>query len=105
MKKLLSLAAAFGLSCGLYAAEAKEVKLTGTAMCGKCELGVTDACTNVLQVTNKKTEKTRNYIFTANMEHGKLFCKGTTEGVRVTGTVERVDGKLMLTPATVTKKG
>lgn len=105
MKKLLILAAAFGLSCGLYAAEAKEVKLTGTAMCGKCELGEMDTCTNVLQVKNKKNDKVRTYTFTANMEHGKLFCKGTTEGVKVTGTVEKVDGKLMLTPATVMKKG
>ncbi|GAB5561373.1 MAG: hypothetical protein SynsKO_30200 [Synoicihabitans sp.] len=105
MKKLLILVAAFGLSCGLYAAEAKEVKLTGTAMCGKCELGETAKCTNVLQVTNKKNGKTRNYMFTANMEHGKYFCQGTTEGVQVTGTVERKDGKLMLTPKTVAKKG
>ena len=106
MKKLLILAAAFGLSCGLYAAEeAKEVKLTGTAMCAKCELGEAAKCTNALQVTNKKTGKVRTYTFTANMEHGKYFCQGTTEGVQVTGTVERKDGKLMLTPATVSKKG
>ncbi|MBT5902755.1 MAG: hypothetical protein HOH58_11695 [Opitutaceae bacterium] len=106
MKKLLILAAAFGLSCGLYAADAKEakvVKLTGTAMCAKCELGEAEKCTNALQVTNKKNGKVRTYTFTANMEHGKYFCQGTTEGVKVTGTVERKDGKLLLTPKTVTK--
>ena len=104
MKKLLILTAAFGISCGLYAAEAKEVKLTGTAMCAKCELGEAEKCTNALQVTNKKTGKVRTYTFTANMEHGKYFCQGTTEDLVVTGKMVKKDGKKMITATSVEKK-
>ncbi len=103
MKKALLLIAVLGTALSLNAAEAKEVKLKGTGMCAKCELSAADKCTNVLQVKGKNG-KTRTYTFTANMDHGKYFCQGTTEGLMVTGTVEKKDGKLMLTPKAISKK-
>jgi len=106
MKKLLLLAATFVLSVGLYAAdEAKEVTLNGTGMCGKCELGKTEKCTNALEVTNKKTGKTRVIMFANNLEHGALFCKGKTEGLVAKGTMGKVDGKNVFTATSVEKKG
>lgn len=107
MKKLLILAAAFAFSAGLYAADEakKEVTLRGTGMCGKCELGKTDKCTNALEVTNKKTGKTRVVLFANNLEHGAHFCKGKTEGLVVKGTMSKVDGKNRLTATSIVKKG
>lgn len=105
MKKLLLLAAAFAFSAGLYAAdEGKEVTLRGTGMCGKCELGKTEKCTNALEVTNKKNGKTRVIMFANNIEHGAHFCKGKTEGLVVKGTMKKVDGKNVFTAASVEKK-
>lgn len=106
MKKLLLLAAAFAFSAGLYAAdEAKEVTLRGTGMCGKCELGKTEKCTNALEVTNKKNGKKRVVLFANNIEHGAHFCKGKTEGLVVKGTMAKVDGKNVFTATSVEKKG
>jgi len=106
MKKILLLAATFALSVGLYAAdEAKEVTLRGTGMCGKCELGKTEKCTNAMEVTNKKTGKTRVVMFANNIEHGAHFCKGKTEGLVVKGSMSKVDGKNVFTATSVEKKG
>jgi hypothetical protein len=103
MKKLVLILAGIAFSTGLYAAEAKEVTLKGTGTCAKCNLGTADKCTNVLQVTGKN-DKVRTYTFAKNVEHGAYFCKGETAGLVVKGTVERVDGKLILTAASVKKK-
>ena len=104
MKKLLIIVASIALSLSLYAAEEKVVKLTGTGLCAKCSLHETESCTNALQVTNKKSGKTRTYLMTENMEHGKFFCKGKTENLLVTGVVKKEDGKLMLIPSSVKQK-
>ena len=103
MKKLLLIVAALGLSCGLYAGDGKEVTLEGTGMCAKCELGVSEKCTNVLQVT-KDDGAVMNYTFTKNVDHGKYFCQGTTENLTVVGTVKEMDGEMKLTAKSVTAK-
>jgi len=82
-------------------AESEEVTLTGTGMCGKCALKETEKCQNVLKVVEGETETT--YFMTENMEHGKFFCRGKTEGLKVVGTVQELDGKMMLTPKSVEK--
>ena len=105
MKKLISIIAILAFTTGLYAAEeARKVTLTGTGTCAKCNLGTADKCTNVLQVKNKNNDKVRTFYFAKNVEHGAYFCKGETAGLKVKGTVARVDGKLILTAASVEKK-
>ena len=103
MKKLLSIVTILAFATGLYAEEAKVVTLKGTGTCAKCNLGTADKCTNVLQVTNKKTDKVRTYTFAKNVKHGAFFCKGETAGLKVKGTVAKVDGKLILTASSVEK--
>ncbi|MDB5310563.1 MAG: hypothetical protein JWO38_4765, partial [Gemmataceae bacterium] len=68
---------------------AKEVKVTGTQVCGSCKLNETKKCTNVLQV--KEKDKVVNYYLVdkGNKEeyHDGVCGGGQVEGVTVTGTV------------------
>ena len=108
MKKLLLLAASFAFSVGLYAADeaaSKEITLKGTGTCAKCDLGTAENCTNVMIVTNKKNGKVRNVTFANNLEHGKYFCKGPTEGLVAKGSMSKVDNKMVFTATSVEKEG
>ena len=73
----------------------KEVKLTGTLMCGKCSLKLTTKCSNVVQV--KEGDKTVNYFLddkgNGETYHEEVCGDGKVEGVTVTGTVSEKDGK------------
>ena len=78
------------------AAEDKEVKLTGTMVCGKCTLKVCEKCTNVLEV--KDGDKTVSYFITddgAKADYHKAVCPADamTKDVTVTGVVTEKDGK------------
>lgn len=92
---------AFG---GVVSAEdKKEVKLTGTLMCGKCSLKATPKCSNVLQV--KEGDKVVNY-FLVDKGNGEEYHEGVCgdgkiPGVIVTGTVSEKDGKKYVQPAKV----
>jgi hypothetical protein len=81
----------------------KEVKLTGTLMCGKCGLGLTKACSNALQV--KDGEKVVTYFLDdkGNKEdyHEGVCGDGKIAGVVVTGTVTEKDGKKYVKPTKV----
>ena len=103
MKKLTSILAFFAFTLSLTAAHHEEITLEGTGMCAKCELGEAAKCTNALQVADDQGELV-TYLFTNNLEHGKYFCKGRTEGLVVKGTVTEADGKMMLTATSVEKK-
>jgi len=103
MKKLLIIVASIALSLPLFAKEEKTVTLEGTGLCAKCSLKQTDSCTNALQVKGKDG-KILTYLFTENISHGKLFCKGKTENLLVTGVVKKEDGKLMIVAASVKEK-
>ena len=85
------------------AEDKKEVKLTGTLMCGKCSLKLTPKCSNVLQV--KEGDKTVNYILDdkGNGEgyHEPVCGDGKVEGVTVVGTVSEKDGKKYVKPTKV----
>src|SRR5205085_525142 len=66
MRIALSMLAGLAIVCALALTataedkkEAKDVKLTGTLVCGKCALKETDECSNVVQV--KDGDKTVNY--------------------------------------------
>jgi hypothetical protein len=85
------------------AEDKKEVKLTGTLMCGKCSLKITPKCSNVLQV--KEGDKTVNYIIDdqGNKEeyHEGVCGDGEIAGVTVTGIVSERDGKKYVKAAKV----
>ncbi|MCE9561325.1 MAG: hypothetical protein K8U57_04665 [Planctomycetes bacterium] len=85
---------------------AKEVKLTGTLVCGKCNLKATAKCSNVLQV--KDGDKLVNY-FLDDKGNGEPYHEGVcggdkVEGVTVTGVVTEKDGKKSIKPSKVTTK-
>ena len=86
----------------LFAADAKEITITGSMVCGKCTLHETKACQNVVQVTKDGT--TVNYYLiqndTSKAAH-EAVCHGDAEKVTVTGTVEEKDGKEVLTPSKI----
>ncbi len=84
----------------LFAADppAKEVTLTGMAVCAKCVLHETKECQNVLQI--QKDGKTVNYYLEQN-DISKAFhdniCTTAGEKVTATGTVSEKDGKQVMT--------
>ncbi len=105
-----SIFAAVAVAAGLWAFGAvataedkKEVKLTGTLVCGKCGLKLTPKCSNVLQV--KEGDKTVDYILDdkGNKEdyHEGVCGDGKIANVTVTGTVGEKDGKKYVKPAKV----
>lgn len=75
--------------------EVKEVKLTGTLVCGSCKLNESKKCANVLQV--KEKDKVINYwlIDKGSDEafHDKICGGGELKDVTVTGAVTEKDGK------------
>jgi hypothetical protein len=95
----------FGLFvCGLafaaliaapVAAEDKEVTLTGTITCPKCDLGTADKCGTVIKV--KEGEKDVLYTFDADSNkkyHGDI-CKEAKPG-KVTGKVKKDGDKMVI---------
>jgi hypothetical protein len=82
--------------------DSDTVTLTGMMVCGKCKLGVTDSCQNVVQV--EKDGKTVNYFLVQNKvskEKHHDICKNDGEKVTVTGTVKENDGKKVLTASKI----
>ncbi|HRI11579.1 MAG TPA: DUF6370 family protein [Verrucomicrobiota bacterium] len=88
MKLLLKLAVAASLAAGLLqvrAAEGKDLTVTGTGCCAKCELKKNDKCQNVVQV--KDGDKTVLYFLTGDVStafHKDNLCSGTKK-ITVTG--------------------
>lgn len=85
---------------------AKEVKLTGTLVCGKCNLKTTAKCSNVLQV--KDGDKVVSY-FLEDKGNGEPYHEGVcggdkVEGVTVTGVVTEKDGKKSIKASKVATK-
>jgi hypothetical protein len=83
---------------------AADVKtITGEGKCGKCALGETKTCQNVIEVEeNGKTVKyylAKNAV--ADAYHGTV-CKATVN-TTVTGEVEEKDGKKVVTATKVEK--
>ena len=102
MKKILLIIAATAFSTALFAGSA-NVTLEGTGTCAKCSLKVADKCTNVLEVAGSDGESVV-FTFAKNVEHGAYFCKSRTPGLVVKGTIQQVDGKLVLAATSVEKK-
>jgi Family of unknown function (DUF6370) len=93
---------AFGTSSLLAQDAGKVITITGNMVCAKCTLHETTTCQNVVQVT--KDGKTVNYYLvqndTSKAAHGAI-CGGEPEKVTVTGTVEKKDGKELVTPTKI----
>ena len=85
------------------AADDKEVKVTGTLVCGKCQLKETAKCSNVLQV--KEKDKVVNY-YLIDKGNGETYHEGVcggdkVENVTVAGKLTEKDGKKWVTPTKV----
>lgn len=106
MKKLvLTLAAGLllaGMTTTSFAADKKEVTITGNMVCAKCTLHQTKECQNVVQVM--EGTNTVNYYLKQNdvskAQH-EAICSGGSEKVSVTGTVKEKEGKKTLTPSKI----
>ncbi|MBH55095.1 MAG: hypothetical protein CMI18_12220 [Opitutaceae bacterium] len=103
MKNLLLIIAASAFSTVLFAGEANTVTLEGTGTCAKCSLKTADSCTNVLEVAGTDG-KPVIFEFAKNIEHGAYFCRSRTPGLVVKGTIQQVDGKLVLAATSVENK-
>src|SRR5262245_4812329 len=92
---LMAVVVVWSFGAASVAEDKKEVKLTGTLVCGKCGLKATPKCSNALQV--KEGDKTVNYFLDdkGNKEpyHEDVCGDGKVEGIVVTGTVSEKDGK------------
>ncbi len=112
MRKVLMLVAAGVLFSGaglLIANDDTKVTITGDGMCGKCALKETKSCQNVV-IEDKDGKKTTYYLKHEGVSkdnHGKLgFCMATKDNpvkVKVTGTVDEVDGKKIVTAEKIEK--
>ena len=113
MRKLLALVAAGVLFCGVGLLRAddkdKEITLKGDGMCAKCALQEKDTCQNVVIVTKDGKEKTYYIVHddVAKKVHARLgFCRASKEKpakVKITGTCEEKDGKLVFTAKKIEK--
>ena len=97
IRKILAIVVVmWSFGAAALAEDKKEVKLTGTLMCGKCSLKATPKCSNALQV--KEGDKTVNYFLddkgNAEPYHEEVCGDGKVEGVVVTGTITEKDGKM-----------
>ena len=104
---VVALVVALNVSVNATAQEkAKKVTKEGTMVCGKCTLGETDKCANVLQV--KEGGKTVNYYLVdkGNKEaYHKAICPpNKTQEATVSGTLTTKDGKHYLSDAEVKVK-
>ena len=106
MKSLLSGAAMAALLSFVQPAFAadKEITISGTGLCAKCELKETKTCQNAVQV-EKDGKKTTYYLAEnkVSKDFHKNVCTETAQ-VTATGTVKEVDGKMQLTATKIEKK-
>ncbi len=80
-----------------FAAEGKEITISGDGKCAKCALKETAKCQNAIQT--KEDGKTVTYYLVKNdlsdKFHGNV-CQETKK-VKATGTLKEIDGKKELT--------
>ena len=85
------------------AADAKERSVTAGGRCAKCEMKQSDTCVPALQVADKDG---KNFTFLlADNRVSKDFqgkvCKGTLDGVSVTGFVKTEGGMQIITASKI----
>ena len=93
MKKTMAILSATFTLAGF--ALAGETTLKGRGVCAKCDLGKTNTCQPVLQVTNKDKKRTEDYYLEGSVsaELHRYLCKGPKEGVLLTGSVREKEGR------------
>ena len=93
---LLTGLAVVGLTTPAFAAD-KGTTITGTALCAKCALHISDHCQTVVQTTDNG--KTVTYWLTGKTAkdfHHNICTSQKGEKVTVTGTLKEKGGKEML---------
>jgi Family of unknown function (DUF6370) len=114
MRKLLAIAVAGVLFSGLALVQAqdkdKKVTIEGDGMCAKCALKETKTCQNAVIVT-KDGKKETYYLAhegVSKKSHSSMgFCQASKDDpikVKVTGTVEKKDDKLVMTAEKIDKE-
>jgi len=78
-------------------AEESEVTLDGSVMCGKCALGKTDECQDVLVVADGEA-KGQYWIVKNAVSKGFGHACQSEKPARVTGSVSEKDGQSWITP-------
>jgi hypothetical protein len=102
MRKLVPLLVVGFLFSGLALLRAdeggKKVTLTGEGQCAKCSLKETPSCQNAVVVTDKDGKKTTYYLAKNELSNGfhRNLCQ-TVRKVKVEGTCEKKDDKLVVT--------
>jgi hypothetical protein len=81
---------------GTAKAADKEVKLTGTICCSKCELKMTDKCHTVIKVKEKGKDVIYWFDEAGNKKNHASICQEAKEGT-VTGTVKKQGDKMIVT--------
>lgn len=97
--KVLSLGVVFALAVVATAEDkkdAKEVKLTGTITCAKCDLKETEKCETVIVVKEKDKKVVYHFDKDSHKKNHGEVCQASKEGT-VTGTVSEMDKKHFVT--------
>jgi hypothetical protein len=92
---LLGVAIVFALTLNVRAEEkGKEVTVTGSITCAKCDLKEADKCATVIKGKAKGSDKEEVFYFDDKngKDNHKAICQGGKPG-KVTGTVTEKDGK------------
>jgi hypothetical protein len=98
LSMLLGVAIVFALTLNVKA-ENKEVTITGSITCAKCDLKVAEKCATVVKGKLKDTDKEDTVFYfdeKGNKDNHKTICQGAKAG-KVTGTVSEKDGKKIIT--------
>jgi hypothetical protein len=99
---LVALAVVFALSLTAGAEEKKEVTVTGTITCAKCDLKETDKCATVIKGKATGSDKEEVFYFDdkSNKDNHKKICTEPMKGT-VKGTVSEKDGKKVIKVSSV----
>ena len=102
---LTALVASVMLLGGVQGEQAKQVTITGTVTCAKCDLKAQkDACaTVVVEKVAGKADVVYYFDEAGHKKHHGPICTSPTPGT-VTGTVEDKDGKKIITVTDVKLK-
>jgi hypothetical protein len=105
MKHLIKFAVAASLAAAVFtvrAAEGKDLTVTGTGSCAKCELKKSDKCENVVSV--KDGDKTTLYYLTGDVSKSfhKNLCSGTAK-ITVSGKATKDGDKNLIAVSKIEK--
>ena len=99
LSMLLGVAILFALTLSVRAEkEAKEVEVTGTITCAKCDLKLEKKCQTAIKGKAKGSDKEEVYYFDtdSSKKNHKAICTEAKKG-SVTGTISEKDGKMIVT--------